>query len=201
MATVASKASKLRKARKPNERTTQTPKKLKSGIKNKSKTKSSTVKRKASPRRVARTPSSIPHAFSRNVFNNNQLYLREGRHIRSRRSVMITSNNASFPSMMHSISIISPIEDFDDKELNAWEKLMNLEGKSELVNIDDEQVEHKPIESSLTKPLASYCFSLTLLVSLSILLSAIVMILSMSFYVVCVHLNSRSTSPKMSNIY
>src|SRR5699024_6015302 len=60
--------------------------------------------------RIIRAPSSIPAVFSRQVREMNraydQMYQREGRHIRSRRSVTVLNENATFPAMMHSISII-----------------------------------------------------------------------------------------------
>lgn len=88
---------------------------------------------------------------------------------------------------MHSISIISPIEDFDDKELKAWEKMAEFEAK----------VEEESLLSNTVLPrkvLSGYCFSFVGLISASALLAAIVMILSMTVHLVVNHLHARSLS-------
>ena len=192
-------------------------KKPKSKSKSKSK-KSSDLKASSSNERsknvkprIIRAPSSIPAAFSRQLRRNNQafdeLYHYDGRHIRSRRSVMINeqNENATFPAMMHSISIISPVEDLDEKEMEAWQKMIDLEGKSEVVNLldkDDDNVITKSSNSS-TNIDSDYCFSFNGLVFASILLAALVLIISITA-MICLHLHSRSSmsvTAKITDLY
>lgn len=151
--------------------------------------------------RIIRAPSSIPAAFSRQLRQMNmaydEMFQRQGRHIRSRRSAVV-SENATFPAMMHSISIISPIEDLDEKELTAWEKMVDLEGKAEEVSLFEAITKLPTVNTQ-----GGYCFSMASLVSASVLLAAIVMILSMSVAMACLHLHVRSSaaSTKAVDLY
>lgn len=161
--------------------------------------------RPAKKRRMARGSSSIPIDYQRIVASNAGI-VHYGRHIRTRRSVMIEDSrlNATFEPMMHSIQIISPVEDFDDKELNAWEKLMQLEGRAEMTDLFDDQrrignnltkstnIIDALIFDSQSKDVGSYCFSMIHLVAASILFSAITVILSMIFYMICLYSQSKN---------
>lgn len=166
----------------------------------------------AKKRRMARGSSSIPVEYQRMVASNAGI-VHYGRHIRTRRSVMIEENrlNATFEPMMHSIQIISPVEDFDDKELNAWEKLMQLEGRAEMTNLFDDQPRFNDnftkstniidalIFDNQSKDVGSYCFSMIHLVAASILLSAITVILSMIFYMICLYSQSKNQAQQSIN--
>lgn len=182
------------------------PKKIKSTSKGKSsdlKASASTSpvarKEKKVRARIIRAPSSIPAVFSRQVRQLNQafdeMYQRQGRHIRSRRSVTVLQENATFPAMMHSISIISPIEDLDDKELDAWEKMLQLEGKAEEVSLLEAITKLPTVTDS------GYCFTAVNLFSATLLLTAIVMILSISVAMTCMHLQTRASSGKEAALY
>ena len=121
------------------------------------------------------------------------------------------AENATFPAMMHSISIISPVEDFDEQELTAWEKMMTIEGKSEEV-VEAKMGFLEAMATSVSRmPLTGknggdggggYCFTMTSLLSSSILLAAVVMVLSMSAAMTCLHLRTRpEMGAKEANLY
>lgn len=135
--------------------------------------------RKKKSARIVRAPSSIPDAFLKRRAGS-----AKSRHVRTRRSIEAPEQNATFPAMMHSFSIISPIEDFDDQELEAWEKMMKLEG-----NVVEEEM-HKQYQHK--HPTAPYCFSFVGLVSSSALLSSLVLICTLALHLVATHLAQRS---------
>ncbi|KAH9417556.1 hypothetical protein DERP_014876 [Dermatophagoides pteronyssinus] len=154
------------------------------------------------------SPTAIPIELQRLSAamqqNPNAGIVNDGRHIRTRRSIQLNDTNlmnVTFAPMMHSVQIISPIEDFDEKELNAWEKMMQLEGSVESVDdysndSDDDRIPSFTIATtSVTsnKRLLSlnsghhhhsYCFSRIHLITASIMLSSITVILSMILYMI-----------------
>lgn len=134
--------------------------------------------RKKKSSRLSRAPSSIPEAYLKQS--------KSSRHVRTRRSIETPEHNATFPAMMHSISIISPIEDFDDKELDAWEKMMHLEAKVEEDQIELDKPKVTPVHHH-----SPYCFSFVGLVSASALLSSCVLALTLSLHIVFSHLCAR----------
>jgi hypothetical protein len=52
-----------------------------------------------------------------------------GRGKRAKRSIVISGLNGTFPRMTHSISIISPVEDFDENELEIWQRAKEADNK------------------------------------------------------------------------
>ncbi|XP_075586372.1 uncharacterized protein LOC124490648 isoform X1 [Dermatophagoides farinae] len=170
--------------------------------------------------RQASSPTAIPielRRLSATLQHPNAGIVQEGRHVRTRRSVLINDTsimNATFAPMIHSIQIISPIEDFDEKELNAWEKLMQLEGsvEEEVVdnnnnnNDDDDEIHRIPSFTIATASITgqhrqtslaelnghhSYCFSRIHLITASLLLSSVTVILSMILYMICSYIHQR----------
>lgn len=149
----------------------------------------------AKPNRAIRASSSaIPLEYRRKLIHVNSGMVQRGRHVRTRRSVVVNEQvlNATFAPMMHSIQIISPIEDFDDKELQAWERLMQLEGSVENEELTDEDRVQRTIATiskieskngSLGEQ--SYCFSKMHLVTATLLLSSMAVIISMTLYMTC----------------
>lgn len=98
--------------------------------------------------------------------------------------------NATFPAMMHSISILSPVEDLDEQELSAWGKMLDLEGKVEETDL---------LVSQMTLS-SGYCFTMSSLLTSSLLFATVVMVLSMSAAMTCLRLRS-STLTKEANLY
>ncbi|KAI7688792.1 hypothetical protein SSS_05239 [Sarcoptes scabiei] len=97
--------------------------------------------------------------------------------------------------MMHSIQIISPIEDFDEKELEAWEKMMKLEGSVDDCSSEkNDQISIQEVLSSSTMKSIenSYCFSRTHLITAFILMSSMTVILSLVLYIICSYLSNRN---------
>ncbi|OTF80459.1 hypothetical protein BLA29_001047 [Euroglyphus maynei] len=151
----------------------------------------------------ASSPTAIPIELQR-LQHPNAGIVHEGRHVRTRRSILINDTaimNATFAPMMHSVQIISPIEDFDEQELNAWEKLMQLEGSVEQVSPDNDDspsftiattsvTGHRTSLSGLNGH-HSYCFSRVHLITASVLLSSVTVILSMILYMICSYLYQR----------
>lgn len=112
---------------------------------------------------------------------------------------MTNGANATFGDMVHSIQIISPIEDFDEKELRAWEQLMQLEGRSELDELpprSDSDLAPSIGDDQVHRQRVAYCFTRVTLVSSSLLLAGVVVILSMSLTLVTKHLMNRADSEK-----
>lgn len=61
--------------------------------------------------------------------NNRRKSQNTGRGKRAKRSIVISGLNGTFPRMTHSISIISPVEDFDENELEIWQRAKEADNK------------------------------------------------------------------------
>jgi len=107
-------------------------------------------------RRGKQTPKA---SSAKLVRNNSGLKKRKGRvdtgrGKRGKRSILITGSNGTFSQMTHSISIISPVEDFDENELEIWQRAKEGDNK--------------------------VCFSALSLITSSIILTGLAILFSMS---------------------
>lgn len=88
--------------------------------------------KKASRRHARIKPIAKPSAKLKAKTNTNTRKRKRqdtGRGKRGKRSIIITGPNATFSEMTHSISIISPVEDFDENELEIWQRAKEGDNK------------------------------------------------------------------------
>jgi hypothetical protein len=89
-----------------------------------------TVKAAVKPAvKPAAKPAAKLKAKSNRINNNKRKRQNTGRGKRAKRSIVISGLNGTFPQMTHSISILSPVEDFDEKELEIWQRAKEADNK------------------------------------------------------------------------
>jgi hypothetical protein len=103
-------------------------------------------------------PAAKPKAKSVRITSNKRKQQNTARGKRAKRSIVINGLNGTFPEMTHSISIISPVEDFDENELEIWQRAKETNNKVCLSTLS-------LLTSSIILTGLSILFSLSLLLS------------------------------------